>query len=359
MIAGTLLAYVRDLLALGVEEDLTPESPLIEWGLLDSITMVMLLAHTEQTFGVRIADRYITPDNFENIDALARLVAAQLEVQKAPAVAATPRDALEETVHVLETAGMVRTTYALPSRTQLHTLAVPGDGPTWVLLPGLGNPSSFWAPVLRSLQDENAAVAVDFAGFGLSASPRERPTYHDHLKDALALLDTLNAGPYVLVGSSAGSMIATAVARQCPHDVAALVVTGFGLIETPEAWWSRIQALSRTPDRFMAAAYYHPPHLTPTLRALVDDVFARPAYDSFLEGGGLEALPTTFDGLKVPTLFIAGQEDRIIPQEAVRKAVERVPGAHVEWLARCGHYPAAEQPEELIYFVRDFAASLR
>ncbi|PON11291.1 hypothetical protein C2W62_45620 [Candidatus Entotheonella serta] len=97
-------------------------------------------------------------------------------------------------------------------------------------LPGLGNPSTSWGAILRSLAEEQAAMAVDFAGFGLSTCPQTCPTYTDHLRSLVALLDTVATPPYVLIGSSASALLATEVARQYPDWVSALVVTGFGLI---------------------------------------------------------------------------------------------------------------------------------
>ena len=68
---------------------------------------------------------------------------------------------------------------------------------------------------------------------------------------------------------------------------------------------------------------------------------------------------TAFDGLTVPTLFVAGERDQIIPAAAVEAAVRRVPDARLEWLARCGHFPPIEQSEELLYTIRSFLAQHR
>ena len=237
-------------------------------------------------------------------------------------------------------------------------MSVSGEQPTWILLPGLGNPSTTWAPLLRSLIDEQAAIAVDLAGFGLSITDQMQPTYQNHLNYTLALLQTLTPPPYVLVGSSAGAMLATEIARRYPDWVKALVITGLGLIEDVPAWWQRLMHLADHPEQFLQAAYHRLPKLTPTLQALIDDVLNRPAYRSFLQNGGFEAMTTTFERLTVPTLFVAGQEDQIIPPAAVTAAARRIPGATVEWLARCGHFPPAEQPEELLYLIQKFLQTL-
>jgi pimeloyl-ACP methyl ester carboxylesterase len=212
---------------------------------------------------------------------------------------------------------------------------------------------------MRTLHGESAAIAPDFLGFGVSHSAAVAPDYNAQVAAIRELVEATGKQRWVLVGSSAGAMIATEIARAMPQRVVALVITGFGLVEDPTVWRQMLADLSAVPDLFLKAAYYRPPKLTADLRNLFLDVMRRPAYRAFLEGAGLEALSCAFDGLRIPTLFVAGQEDGIITPEAVRAAAARVPGARIEWLARCGHFPAAEQPEELIFVIRSFLKTLK
>ena len=47
-----------------------------------------------------------------------------------------------------------------------------------------------------------------------------------------------------------------------------------------------------------------------------------------------------------PTLLVTGDEDAIAPPQAVRLIGERIAGARVEMLPRCGHWTTIEKPEE-------------
>ncbi len=182
------------------------------------------------------------------------------------------------------------------------------------------------------------------AGFGCRPIKDAKPTIHRCHREP----------PYVLVGSSAGALIATEIARQYPQWVSALVITGFGLIVDVESWWQDLMALSSDATAFLEAAYYRPPKQTSTLQRAVAEVLSCPAYDSFLDGGGFCAMRKAFENIHVPTLFVAGEHDGIIPLSAVVAAAACIPGAQLEWLARCGHFPPAEQPEELLYVIRRF-----
>ncbi|MBH8554091.1 alpha/beta hydrolase [Nostocaceae cyanobacterium CENA357] len=94
--------------------------------------------------------------------------------------------------------------------------------------------------------------------------------------------------------------------------------------------------------------------MTKSLQKLVDGVLSRPAYQSFLDQGGFEFMQSCFEDLKVPTLIVAGEEDKIIPQADVIKLSEKLPDAQLDWLARCGHFPPSEQPEELLFLIQNF-----
>ena len=350
-VADQLAAFTNRTLLMDEDGGIDADTPILDMGILDSLSMVSLLTHIQTQFGVHIPNEEITPDNFETLRVLAELTVSRY----GEATAVSPKEsALIQAVRLLENSGIERHTATLANGDEMHTLRVPGEQPTWVLLPGLGNPSSSWGTILQSLEEDNQAIAVDFAGFGLSHTDKERPTFYDHVEATIALLEKTAQPPFVLVGSSAGAMVATEIARRKPGWVQALVVTGFGLIADTDSWWQRLMALSDSPEQFMQAAYYHPPVLTETLHELIDDVLNRPAYRSFLEGGGFAAMQTTFDALTVPTLFVAGEDDDIIGKTAVTAAAQTVPHAKLEWLARCGHFPPVEQPEELIYTIRNF-----
>jgi pimeloyl-ACP methyl ester carboxylesterase/acyl carrier protein len=349
----------RELLstATGREITLDADTPILDMGILDSLSMVSLLSFVQSTLGVVIPDEMVLPEHFETLGTLGDLI-GQLQSNVSAASKGQAENALLQSVKFLESAGLRRRWFREAAGTQLHALEVAGAEPRWVLIPGLGNPSSSWGTVLKALRNENAAMALDFPGFGISRSAQVAPCYEEQVRTVREAILDGGGARFVLVGSSAGSLIAAEIARQMPEAVEALVITGFGLVEDPPAWRDMLYRLSTSPEEFLKYAYYRPPKLTETVRALIHDVMSRPAYRAFLDDKGLEAMSSAFDDLRVPTLFVAGLEDRIIPPAAVSAAAARVPGARVEWLARCGHFPPAEQPEELVYYIRDFLKGL-
>ncbi|NEQ66985.1 MAG: acyl carrier protein [Symploca sp. SIO2D2] len=55
-------------------ENISASTPLLELGILDSLSLVSLIAFLETHFGVRVPDDCVTPENFKNLHAIAVLV---------------------------------------------------------------------------------------------------------------------------------------------------------------------------------------------------------------------------------------------------------------------------------------------
>ncbi|MCE5210535.1 MAG: phosphopantetheine-binding protein [Deltaproteobacteria bacterium] len=55
-------------------DDFKDTDSLIETGIIDSLGIQILLAYLEKAYSIKIADEELTPENFENIDAISVLV---------------------------------------------------------------------------------------------------------------------------------------------------------------------------------------------------------------------------------------------------------------------------------------------
>lgn len=340
-------------------EKVSETSELLMLDILDSLGMVTLLVYIEDHFGVNIPDEEVIPENFKNFQSIAQLIMHHQTSNSFEVVNDHETDSpIKRAIKIVQTNGIVSKEFNLSNGEKLHTLKVEGEKDTWLLIPGLGNPSSSWVTTLQALQEDHNAYAVDFNGFGVSSSHVQRPTFKNHYNAIDELLKQLHQESYIIIGSSAGSMIGMEMARRYPEKIKALIVTGFGLIANPAAWWENLQELSGAPESFLNAAYYRPPEVNETLIGLIQDVMSRPAYWSFLESGGLEEMKNCTANITVPTLFVCGESDKIIPKEAVEAACESIPNSQLEWLSRCGHFPPVEQPEELLYVIKNYLKKL-
>lgn len=69
-----LMQFVTRSLLDGDASDLTPETPLFELRILDSITVVELYVFVEQRFGVKLDNGKTSPEEYATIGALSRLI---------------------------------------------------------------------------------------------------------------------------------------------------------------------------------------------------------------------------------------------------------------------------------------------
>jgi 2-hydroxymuconate-semialdehyde hydrolase len=204
-IISELVRFVnRELLSKASRWEITLDvgTPLLDMGILDSLAMVSLLTFVQTKLGVVIPDQMVLPDHFETLRTLANLI-GQIQSEGEPVHNQPAENALLQSIELLESSGLRRRWLPVAAGIQIHALEVSGTEPWWVLPPGLGNPSSSWGTVLKSLRDENAAMALDFPGFGVSRSEQAAPDHQTQVHAVREAILTAVKAPFVLVGSSA------------------------------------------------------------------------------------------------------------------------------------------------------------
>src|SRR5271156_2837814 len=100
------------------------------------------------------------------------------------------------------------------------------NGRVVVLLHGRNFPSSYWAPVIRTLTEAGYRVVVpDQIGFGKSSKPVGELHFDTLARNTIALLDSLHIAKADIVAHSLGGMLAVRITRAYPDRVAHLVLT--------------------------------------------------------------------------------------------------------------------------------------
>ncbi|MCA1682465.1 MAG: acyl carrier protein [Actinobacteria bacterium] len=62
----------------GPRSELTGDLPLIENGIVDSMTLLRMIAWLEAEFGIQVEDADVVPGNFGSIEQITRLVESRL-----------------------------------------------------------------------------------------------------------------------------------------------------------------------------------------------------------------------------------------------------------------------------------------
>lgn len=78
-VLGTLTEFIREKVLDSAEVEVLPDTPLLEWGILNSLSTTGLVVFIGQRFGVDIPAERMVGRNFRDLDSITRLV---LELDK-------------------------------------------------------------------------------------------------------------------------------------------------------------------------------------------------------------------------------------------------------------------------------------
>ena len=73
-VIGVLQDYISTEILDGKDMGLDASTPLLEWGIINSIEIARLVAYIQSQFGVEIPSEKITIEYFKNLDSIADLV---------------------------------------------------------------------------------------------------------------------------------------------------------------------------------------------------------------------------------------------------------------------------------------------
>jgi pimeloyl-ACP methyl ester carboxylesterase len=107
----------------------------------------------------------------------------------------------------------------------MDVAATQPNGRIVVLLHGRNFPSSYWAPVIKTLNEAGYRVLVpDQIGFGKSSKPSADLHFDTLARNTITLLDHLQIARADIVAHSMGGMIAVRIARAYPDRVQHLLL---------------------------------------------------------------------------------------------------------------------------------------
>jgi 2-hydroxymuconate-semialdehyde hydrolase len=297
-----LRQFVVDELLDGNDEGLDAQTPLLQWGVIDSLAMVTLLAFIEERLGVHVPDEQVRPEHFQNLatlsDLLERLVTN--ESVAGDDARACPVSSVRSVRLAMENGG------------SLHLLRTPPqrERPMWLVLPSIGSAASSWELFLRNLRGDQEAVALDWPGFGQSTWPTAEVRFEEQRAAALALFDAIAAErgePIVVVGHSVGALVGLELVRERPDAVRALVAVGYGQVaetdDEADAWWRAYRAGTADVNALLDQGFHQPLRLLDGARKKLDEALAAPAYRNYWNDAASASGARGFDGLpRVPRL---------------------------------------------------------
>jgi pimeloyl-ACP methyl ester carboxylesterase len=265
----------------------------------------------------------------------------------------------------------------------LHYKKVGNGEPTLILLHGFGSNLFTWQKVLHPLSTIATVVVYDWIGFGLTTRPLPGTWAGDNpystsgqVKALIGLMDALGIAKAILIGNSAGALIASETYFRHPERVTGLILVDpalKGQSYSPVIRWlmctpqmDRIgpllsrQILSRGDD-FIRTAWHDPSSINKDIMNAYHKPLQMYGWDmglwEFTKADKVNVLAKAGQ-FKLPVMIITGSDDRIIPTKNSIELYRWIPGAELTVIELAGHVPQEEQPEEFINAVTSFVGKI-
>jgi len=243
-----------------------------------------------------------------------------------------------------------------------------GSGePALLFLHYWGGSARTWNAVISELSTGFWCIAYDQRGWGQSDAAERGYSIPDLALDARDIAEALHLGRYVLVGHSMGGKVAQFLASQRPPGLVGLVLVAPATPapqNIPEpAKQAQLHAYDSRENALEALAFLTAQPPSDNLREqILEDNFASSSSQAKLAWPTLSAyedISGVVGNIAVPTLILAGDQDRQDPLEQHRREVlPRIPGAAIKIIRESGHLIPVDQPYQLAEAIRAFVLPL-
>ena len=241
----------------------------------------------------------------------------------------------------------------------------PENAPPVAFIHALGTNLSIWDAVLARLPPLRI-LRYDQRGHGRSDVPKPPYAMGTLVRDAERLMDHFKLKDAVVVGLSAGGMVAQGLAVKRLDLVRGLVLSNTApRISTPGIWGDRIDLVRReglaaladgAMERMLGRNWRASPAM-PALRAMLLATDPDGWMGVAAAVAGTDFYTTTAT-LTLPTLAIAGSLDAATPPDMVREMADLIRGSRFQLLRSAGHLPPADQPGVFADALLGFLASV-
>jgi pimeloyl-ACP methyl ester carboxylesterase len=252
--------------------------------------------------------------------------------------------------------------------------------PVMVFIHGWGGSARYWESTANALSDTFDCLLYDMRGFGRSRLPQEPIEIEllyemeEYAEDLAVLLDALELNRVYINAHSLGASAATMFLNRYPERVERAILTCSGVFEYEEKSFTAFHKIGGYVVKFrprwflkipfaslmFMARFLHRPLPAAVSRAFLED-YLEADYNAALgtmltavSKYAAEVMPQEFAQLRVPTLLISGQYDKIIPAALGRRAAELSEKVEYFEIPGTAHFPMLEKPAVYLERVREF-----
>ena len=243
------------------------------------------------------------------------------------------------------------------------------DAPEMVLVHGWGLHSVVWDNIMPTLLEKFKVTVVDLPGFGRSPMPGGEYDVNYLTEQVLAVAPE----KAIWLGWSLGGMVALNATIRFPERVRGLITVATTPKFIADEGWpmalngdvlSRFRALlledwEGTLIRFLALQCEDSTTIKEDVRFLKDIVFFHGQPSSKALRCGLDVLRDVdllkdLSGIQVPTLYVLGEKDNLVPVGISRELKKRQVNADVAVIKGASHVPFISNQDAFLAAIDDF-----
>ncbi len=259
-----------------------------------------------------------------------------------------------------------------------YTITGPENGRRWAFVHGLMGFLNNWQKITNGLSATECCLTYDQRGHGKSFQPATGYTPEDYAQDLKDLTDALGWDRFILVGHSMGGRNVVAFASMFPEKVEKLIVEDIGpeSSNTATDYYQKLLDAVPTPfeSREAARDFFKIEFPTKVATREPASVLAGFLFANLADKGGkwdwkfskqgiLETVRVgrlkdrwiDIESLKMPTLWIRGENSRELRPEIYQRILASNQMIRGVEIAGAGHWIHSEKPAEFSQAIKNFA----
>lgn len=232
-------------------------------------------------------------------------------------------------------------------------LTGPLTAPPLVLIHGLGLDARVWDGIAPRLS-RHRVLRLDLRGHGISDTPAPPYAMGAMIRDVERLIDHFALKDAVVLGAGEGGLIAQGLAVKRLDLIRALVLTGSATrFANPSVWETRLGRLRQHGPDLDAecAGLCGPRWRTSPVLDTVRTMLATTRLDGWTGFGAAIATADFYQTtatLRLPTLILAGADDRKTPPDLQRELADLVPDATFHLIRGGSHLSMLTDPDAFL-----------
>ena len=239
-----------------------------------------------------------------------------------------------------------------------------GAGAPLLFLHG-GGGAGIWLPCMAQLAKKFDVIAPEHPGFGDSDTPPWLDTIEDLANFYLDFLDQLDLRGVHLIGSSLGGWVAAELAVRNATRLASLTLIGAAGIHLKDV--EQVDTFLSNDEQRIRDLFHDQDLAEAVIAGSERPELEDAALKNRMMTAKLSWQPRNHDPhlrkwlhrIKVPTLLVWGDHDRLFPKEYALAYQRLIPGAKVVIIPNCGHLPHVEKGDEFAAELETFIGAMR